>query len=155
VTSNNGQAGTGIVWVADGTYGLQAYNAVPTGGVLTPINFPTSAATGGINKYQRAVFGNGRVYVTKLSQLLMLTGGGGKTLSAALTCSPNPIALGSVQVSQASTVQVTCTANAAISSPSPSIASKLFQVSAAGLPATVASGGTFTFPVVSGSVYMR
>jgi len=147
VTSNNGQPGTGIVWVADGTYGLRAYNAVPTNGVLNPINFPTAANTGGINKYQRAAFGNGRVYVTKTSQLLSLSGGGGAALSAALTCSPNPIAMGSVQVSQASTIQVTCTANAAISKPSPSIASKLYQVSAAGLPASVASGGIFTFPV--------
>ncbi len=147
VTSNNGQPGTGIVWIADGTYGLRAYKAVPTNGVLNPITFPAAGNTGSINKYQRAVFGNGRVYVTRTSQLLMLSGGGGAALSAAMICSPDPIVMGSVQVSHASTVQVTCTANAAISNPSPSIASKLYQVSAAGLPASVAPGGTFTFPV--------
>jgi hypothetical protein len=73
-------------------------------------------------------------------------------LSAPLNCSPNPISFGSVMVSQASTIQVTCTANVAISNPSPTIASTLYQVGPAAFPASVASGGTFSFPVVSRSI---
>ncbi|KAH8763860.1 hypothetical protein BGZ57DRAFT_991050, partial [Hyaloscypha finlandica] len=147
VTSLNGAPGTGIVWVADGTWGLRAWNAVPVNGVLTPITFPNAFTTNGINKYQRAVFGNGKVYVTRNSALMMVTGGGGKTLSAPLTCSPNPIAFGNVMVTQTSTIQVTCTANVAITKPSPSLASTIFQVGPATFPASVPSGGTFSFPV--------
>jgi iron transport multicopper oxidase len=136
------------VWIADVTYGLLAFNAVPVNGVLTQINLPTSAATGGLTHYQRVVFGNGRVYTVKASTLIMLTGGG-VTLSPPVTCTPNPVSFGSLLVSQTSTVQVTCTANTAITNPACSISSTIFQCGPATLPSTVASGGTFTFPVVS------
>jgi len=148
VTSNNGAPGTGIVWIADTNYGLQAYNAVPVNGVMVPIALPSTAATGGLTHYQRAVFGAGRIYTVKASTLMMLTGGG-QVLSPPVTCTPNPVAFGTVQVAQTSTVQVTCTANTAITNPNCSIASTIFQCGTTTLPTTVASGGTFAFPVVS------
>ena len=139
--------------MADGNWGLTAYNAVPVNGVLTPIIFPTSAATGGINKYQRVVFGDGRVYTTKASALIMLSGGG-QTQSAPVTCSPNPVAFGSVTVANTETMQVTCTANTAVTNPSCNTSSAIYQCGSSTIPSTVASGGSFTFPVVSSYPYV-
>jgi iron transport multicopper oxidase len=57
-----GQPGSGIVWVTDVDAGLKAYHAVPdTNGSLIKINLPP---TGGINKFQRPAFGDGRLYYT-------------------------------------------------------------------------------------------
>lgn len=136
------------VWLSDNNKGLVAYNAVPVNGVLTPITLPTGAATGGLTKNHRAVFGDGRVYVSTHATVKGLSGGGQKT-KPALTCAPNPVAFGSVQVSSISTIQVTCTAAVAVTKPKCGITSPFFQCGAATFPASVASGGTFTFPVVS------
>lgn len=74
VTSLNGQPGTGIVWLADINTGLVAYHAVPVGGVLVPITIPS---TGRLTKYQRPVFGNGRVYVSNGQSVIAVAGAGG------------------------------------------------------------------------------
>lgn len=60
-TTYKGQAGTGILWISDPNAGLKAYNAVPVNGILTPIPIPP---TGGLNKFQRPAFGDGRLYVS-------------------------------------------------------------------------------------------
>lgn len=148
VTSNNGVAGSGIVWLTDVNWGLQAYNAIPVGGVLTPITFPTTAATGGVTKFQRAVFGDGRVYTVRASTLMMLSGGGVKA-NQPLTCTPNPVAFGSVTTGQTSTFQVKCVANTAVTNPKCNITQPIFKCPTTALPATVASGASFTFGVVS------
>ena len=65
ITSYKGQAGTGILWITDVDGGLKAYNAVPDqNGVLTKIQLPP---TNGINKFQRPAFGDGKLYVTGMS----------------------------------------------------------------------------------------
>lgn len=128
--------------------GLVAYNAVPVNGVLTPITLPTGAATGGLTKYHRVVFGDSRVYVSKNNVVFGLSGGGQKQ-QAPLTCSPNPASFGSVTVASTATLQITCTANVAITKPSCSITSTIFQCGPGTLPASVASGASFNFPVVS------
>jgi hypothetical protein len=69
VTSINGQAGTGVVWLADVNHGLVAYKAVPVGGTLQPITLPV---TGGLTKDRRPAFGNGRVYVSSQASLIAL-----------------------------------------------------------------------------------
>lgn len=61
ITSLNGQAGTGILWVVDPDAGLRAYNAVPVNGVMTKINLPASPS---VSKFQRPAFGNGRYYIS-------------------------------------------------------------------------------------------
>ncbi|KAF8855141.1 hypothetical protein BDZ45DRAFT_676433 [Acephala macrosclerotiorum] len=147
ITTNNGAPGTGIVWLADVNKGLLAYNAVPVNGVLTPITLPTGAATGGLTKNQRPAFGDGRIYTTKANVLFSLSGGGQKS-KVPLTCTPNPASLGSVMVHSTSTVQVTCTANVAITAPKCDITSTIFNCGSAALPASVASGAQFSFPVV-------
>jgi hypothetical protein len=69
VTTYQGQAGTGILWVVDPDAGLRAYNAVPVGGVMTKINIP---ATPSVSKYQRPAFGDGRYYLsTSNGQILV------------------------------------------------------------------------------------
>ena len=50
------------MWVTDVDGGLKAYKAVPDStGKLTRLNIPP---TGGLNKFQRPGFGDGRLYVT-------------------------------------------------------------------------------------------
>lgn len=134
--------------MSDINKGLVAFNAVPVNGVLTQIILPTGAATGGLTKFHRVVFGNSRVYASKANNVFGLSGGGQKQQTS-LTCSPNPAAFGSLMVASTTTLQITCTANVAITKPVCSIASTIFQCGPGTLPASVASGGSFTFPVVS------
>ena len=135
------------VWIADVNQGMLAFNAVPVNGVLTQFVLPVT--TNGLTKYQRAVFGNGRLYAVRPTTVMMLTGGAGSALSNAMTCTPNPVAFGSVQVDATSTLSVTCTANTALTNPRCSISSLIYQCGPATLPASVATGASFTFPVVS------
>jgi hypothetical protein len=71
VTSNGGKVGTGILWICDPEAGLRAFKAVPVSGVLQQIHTP---ATGACNKFTRAAFGNGRVYVTDFNGNLYALG---------------------------------------------------------------------------------
>ncbi|KAI9048154.1 hypothetical protein LZ554_007949 [Drepanopeziza brunnea f. sp. 'monogermtubi'] len=146
VTSNNGQVGSGIVWLTDVNWGLQAYNAVPVNGVLTPIVLPAQAATGALTKFQRAVFGDGRVYTVRNSALMMLSGGGTKANSS-LTCTPNPVAFGSIMTGQTSTLSIQCVANTAVTNPKCNITSPIFTCPATALPASVAAGASFAFGI--------
>lgn len=76
ITTYKGQAGTGILWVTDPNAGLQAFNAVPdSNGILVPI--PISP-TGGLNKFQRPAFGDGRLYVTDSSGHVICLGSPGR-----------------------------------------------------------------------------
>lgn len=52
VTTYQGQAGTGILWITDVNLGLRAFNAVPVNNVLVPISLP---ALPGLAKFQRPV----------------------------------------------------------------------------------------------------
>ncbi|KAF1951000.1 hypothetical protein CC80DRAFT_481630 [Byssothecium circinans] len=70
VTSKNGEAGTGIVWLTDAVQGLLAYKAVPVNGSLEAVRIgggfggnATEVKVQGAGKYSRPVFGDGRVYV--------------------------------------------------------------------------------------------
>lgn len=50
------------MWVTDVEGGLKVYEAVPgSDNILKKINIQ---ATGGLNKFQRPAFGDGRLYVT-------------------------------------------------------------------------------------------
>ncbi|KAF2873117.1 hypothetical protein BDV95DRAFT_605683 [Massariosphaeria phaeospora] len=60
VTSRNGEAGSGVVWITDPNRGLLAYRAVPQNGSLVEIKLPKVEGAG---KFSRPVFGDGRVYV--------------------------------------------------------------------------------------------
>ncbi|KAN0096726.1 hypothetical protein V8E51_015531 [Hyaloscypha variabilis] len=72
ITSLDGKAGSGIMWLTDPTAGLRAWAALPNhNGSLDSLKIP---ATKGMNKYQRPVFGNGKLYVTDSSGTLYCMG---------------------------------------------------------------------------------
>jgi hypothetical protein len=72
VTSVNGQAGTGVVWLAGVNHGLVAYKAVPVGGCFPAYHRSCRILGGGLTKDRRPAFGNGRVYATGGATLFAL-----------------------------------------------------------------------------------
>lgn len=61
ITTYQGQAGTGILWVVDPDAGLRAYNAVPSNGQLIKLTLPPTPS---VSKFQRPAFGDGRYYLS-------------------------------------------------------------------------------------------
>ena len=62
ITTYKGQAGTALLWVSDVEGGLRVFKAVPdTQQRLQEIPIP---ATGGMNKFLRPAFGDGRLYIS-------------------------------------------------------------------------------------------
>jgi iron transport multicopper oxidase len=131
------------VWVTDPDYGLKAFRAIPDeNGVLVPIKLP---ATLGNNKYQRPVFGDGRVFVySNNNKLLSL----GSPVNPALTCT-GPVSFGAVEIGDTAGKTVTCTANTAISAVNGvTAANPMFKLDNSSLPTgPVAAGNSFSFPV--------
>ncbi|KAL8708353.1 MAG: hypothetical protein Q9220_006733 [cf. Caloplaca sp. 1 TL-2023] len=144
VTTYKGQAGTGIVWVTDVEGGLKAYKAVPdASGTLVKINIPP---TGGLNKFQRPAFGDGRLYVTNnVGGLICM----GSPVSIPLNCT-SPVDFGDVTLGTTKTVKVDCTALIPITKVNGLIiGDKTFQASNASLPqGSLKIGDAFSFPVV-------
>jgi iron transport multicopper oxidase len=142
VTTYKGQAGTGILWVTDPNAGLQAFNAVPVGGVLTAISLPP---TGGLNKFLRPAFGDGRLYVSDSNGNIMCLG---SPVSLPLQCS-QPVDFGNVAISTTKTIMINCTALIPITSISGcSTADHTFQCLNSSLPSSsLAQGATFSFPI--------
>lgn len=142
ITTYKGQPGTGILWISDPSAGLQAFNAVPVGGVLTQINIP---ATGGLNKFQRPAFGDGRLYTSDSKGNVICLG---SPVALPLNCS-TPVDFGDVSIGSTATRTVNCTALVAIRSINGcTTGKKEFQCSNATLPKGALSvGQTFSFPV--------
>ncbi|KAF4630464.1 hypothetical protein G7Y89_g7678 [Cudoniella acicularis] len=109
ITTYKGQAGTGILWICDPIAGLVAFNAVPVNGVLTPITIP---ATGGLNKFLRPAFGDGRLYVSDSNGNIICLG---SPVALPLSCT-SPVDFGDVAIGTASTQIINCTALIAITS---------------------------------------
>ncbi|KAL9609724.1 MAG: hypothetical protein Q9167_005532 [Letrouitia subvulpina] len=144
ITSYKGQPGTGILWVTDVEGGLRAYNAVPdASGKLVKINIPP---TGGLNKFQRPAFGDGRLYVTDNKNRLVCMG---SPVSLPLNCT-SPLNFGDVTFGSAKTLQLQCTALIPITKiTGVTTLDATFQVSNASLPqGSLKAGDTFQFPVV-------
>ncbi|KAI4123034.1 MAG: hypothetical protein LQ338_005480 [Usnochroma carphineum] len=144
VTTYKGQPGTGIVWVTDVDGGLKAYKAVPdSSGNLVKMNIPP---TGGLNKFQRPAFGDGRLYVTDNNNRLICMG---SPVSIPLNCT-SPVDFGGVTIGSAKTVTVNCTALIPITNINGlTIQDATFQANNASLPAkSLAQGATFSFPVI-------
>ncbi|KAI4247917.1 MAG: hypothetical protein LQ352_006058 [Teloschistes flavicans] len=143
VTTYKGQAGTGIVWVTDVEAGLKAYKAVPdSSGNLVRITIPP---TGGLNKFQRPAFGDGRLYVTDSNARLICMG---SPVSIPLNCT-GPVDFGDVTIGQTKTVKVQCTALIPITSINGiKIQDATFQASNSSLPqGSLKTGDQFSFPV--------
>lgn len=94
-------------------------------------------STGRLQKYQRPAFGNARVYTTETNQIY----GIGASTTPAITCTPNPVAFGTVVAGATKAVNVKCTAGkSALTMNGCSTNLDVFQCS--GVPATVAAGGS-------------
>ncbi|KAF3929676.1 hypothetical protein AA313_de0203007 [Arthrobotrys entomopaga] len=142
VTSSNGEEGTGIAWVCDNNNGLRAFNAVPVNGVLSEITIPP---TGGLNKFGRPAFGDGRVYVTTSSGILVALG---SPINLPLNCT-DPIDFDKVMSGQNKTVTVSCTANIDTKINGATVSDPTFSVQNSSFPtAQVKTGTAFTFPVI-------
>ncbi|KAI9812256.1 MAG: hypothetical protein M1826_002927 [Phylliscum demangeonii] len=144
VTTNEGQPGTGILWVTDVDAGLRAYHAVPdANGNLVRISLPP---TNGLNKFQRPAFGDGRLYVTDVQGRVTCLG---SPVALPLKCT-SPVSFGSVLLGSKSTQTVTCTALIPINSLAGLVTSDpSWQASNSSLPqGPLSAGQQFSFPVV-------
>lgn len=143
ITTYKGQPGTGILWVTDPDAGLQAFSAVPdNNGVLQLIaNF----ATGGLNKFQRPAFGDGRLYVSDVNGNVMCLG---SPVALPLQCS-QPVDFGSVAIGSTATQTVNCTALIQITSINGcTTGDATFKCLNSTLPkGPLAQGAAFSFPV--------
>lgn len=143
VTTNDGKEGTAILWMCDPDAGLRAWYAVPgPDGKLKTINLPQ---VNGLNKFQRPVFGDTRLYVTDPNGGLYCLG---SPVNLPLNCS-SPVYFGQVALGSNATQQVTCKANIAITIIQSAVTGDAhFKVDPSTLPqGPVAQGASFTFPV--------
>jgi len=141
-TSYKGQPGSGITWIADNAAGLRAFKSVPVNGKLIELPIPP---TGGCNKFARPAFGDGKVYITNSQGTLICMG---SPVSLPLTCT-NPVDFGSVSLGTTKSLQVSCTANIAITSfAGIKLGDASFVASASDLPKSLTAGQNFTFPVL-------
>lgn len=139
-TSLNDQPGTGLVWVSDvENSNLRIYNAVPVNGQLTLIK---SFVIPGTTKFQRPVFGDGRVYMSTTQGLFY---GFGSPVNLPLNCTSYDFGTVSLNVSSPYAT-ITCTASVNTQINQMSInGNSNFVLGNVSLPVTVAKGTTFTF----------
>ncbi|KAF6822223.1 WSC domain-containing protein-like protein 3 [Colletotrichum plurivorum] len=142
ITSDNGRPGTGIVWVTDVNTGLRAFRAVPQDGVMVPITLPS---TQGVNKFQRPVFGNGRVFFNVNNNRLVAMG---SPVNSAVNCT-SPVEFGSVEAGTSKSLTVSCKANVGLSQISGcSVADPTWKCANSTLPqGAVAAGTSFSLNV--------
>ncbi|KAL0938531.1 WSC domain-containing protein-like protein 3 [Colletotrichum truncatum] len=142
VTSDNGRPGTGIVWVTDVNVGIRAFRAVPQDGVMVPISLPQ---TQGANKFQRPVFGNGRVFFNVNNNKLVALG---SPVNAPVNCT-SPVDFGSLESGSTASVSINCKANVALSKVNGcTVADPSWKCSNSTLPqGAVAAGTSFSLSV--------
>ncbi|KAK1982637.1 WSC domain-containing protein [Colletotrichum cereale] len=142
VTSDNGKLGTGIVWVTDVNTGLMAFRAVPQDGVMVPLTLPSSQ---GANKYQRPVFGDGRVFFHSNNNKLVCFGA---PVNSAVNCT-SPVEFGSLEMGSTVSAKVSCKANVALTKVNGcSVSDPSWTCSNSTLPqGTVAAGTSFSLDV--------
>lgn len=143
ITSYQGRAGTGILWMCDPDAGLRAWYAVPqANGVLKSINLPQ---VNGANKFQRPAFGDARLYITDATGTLYCLG---SPVNLPLNCS-SPVDFGPVALGSSANQTVSCKANIRINSINgATVGDAHFRVDNATLPkGPLAAGATFSFPV--------
>ena len=90
ITSDQGKAGTAILWMCDPDASLRAWYAVPNSdGTMKRINLPQ---VNGLNKFQRPAFGDTRLYVTDFQGAIYCLG---SPVNLPLNCT-SPVDFGSV-----------------------------------------------------------
>jgi iron transport multicopper oxidase len=115
---------------------------VPVNGILTLIPLPP---TGGLNKFQRPAFGDGRLYVSDTNGNVICLG---SPVALPLQCS-QPVDFGQVAIGSTGIQLVNCTAQIAITSINGcTTGDKTWQCLNSTLPqGPLAQGATFSFPV--------
>jgi hypothetical protein len=144
ITSLNGRPGTAILWMTDPNAGIRAWYAVPkSDGTMKSIPMPQ---IGGVVKFQRPVFGDGRVYTTDSTGVLYCLG---SPVNLPLNCS-TPLDFGDVALGSSSTQILSCTALTNINQiVSVQTSDANFVVRLSDLPkGAIAAGQKFSFPVV-------
>ena len=144
-TSLNGQAGTGLYWVTDvDGYNLRIYNAVPQNGVM---NLIKSANVPGVTKFSRAVFGDGRAYISTNQGALYCFG---SPVNLPLTCtSPNDFGSQLLNsTSAAKTIQCQANVNTQITSLAVKGNPNFQIIGQPTLPVSVSQGSNFSFQAV-------
>jgi hypothetical protein len=139
VTSLNDQPGTGLVWTSDvENSNLRIYSAVPQNGQLQLLR---SFVIPGTTKFQRPVFGDGRVYhTTNLGYFY----GFGSPVNLPLNCSSYDFGtVGLNQTSNYTTVQCTANVNTQITSYDLS-GNRNFVLGNATLPVNLQKGQVFS-----------
>ena len=143
ITTNQGKAGTGILWLTDPDAGLRAWYAVPgSDGLLKRINLPQ---VNGLNKFQRPAFGDSRLYVSDPNGVVYCLG---SPVNLPLNCT-SPVNFGDVALGNSANQTITCKANIAITSiDGASVGDLHFVVDNSTLPkGPIAAGTIFNFPV--------
>ncbi|KAI7279174.1 hypothetical protein KC343_g2034 [Hortaea werneckii] len=104
ITTFEGRPGTAIMWSTDPDAGPRAWYAVPNPDqTMTRINLPR---IGGVNKFQRPAFGDGRVYTTDPNGVLYCLGA---PVNLPMQCS-RPVDFGDVALGSKKTQAINCTA---------------------------------------------
>ncbi|KAF3934543.1 hypothetical protein ABW19_dt0208421 [Dactylella cylindrospora] len=143
ITSMNGQAGTGILWLTDVDNGLRAWNAVPNAdGTMTRLTLPPVTYVG---KWQRPGFGDGKLYIPGSNGKITCLGA---PINLPLTCTA--LDYGELNIGNTKTLSVKCQANIAITSfkgliISPGLYFTVSNSSVAGI--SLAKGQNVTIPV--------
>jgi WSC domain len=142
ITSLNGEPGTAILWMCDPDAGLRAWFAVPNEGVMTGIPLPQ---VGGLNKFQRPAFGNGKVYVTDANGNLYCLG---SPVALPLNCT-SPVNFGQVALGSKAARIVNCTTLIAITKiDSVTTGDERFVVDTTSIPTgSLPAGASFSIPV--------
>lgn len=143
ITTYKGRAGTAIMWLTDPDAGLRAWYAVPNPDqTMTRINLPQ---IGGINKFQRPAFGDGKVYTTDANGVLYCLGA---PVNLPLNCT-SPVDFGQVPLGSNKTETLNCTALIPITSINSITTGDLnFVVDASTVPkGAIAVGTSFSFNV--------
>ncbi|KAK3678887.1 hypothetical protein LTR78_001340 [Recurvomyces mirabilis] len=143
ITTYKGRPGTAIMWLTDPDAGIRAWYAVPNPDqAMTPIKLPQ---IGGVVKFQRPAFGDGRVYTTDANGALYCLG---SPVNLPLNCT-SPVDFGSVVLGSSKTATIQCTALTTISQVNSITTGDLhFVVDQSALPTgAVAQGASFAFNV--------
>lgn len=109
VTSLNDQPGTGLVWTSDVQGGnLRIYKAIPENGLLVQLK---SFNINSVTKFNRPVFGDGRVYMGTTNGYLH---GFGSPVNLPLNCT-SPVNFGISELATATApLTITCTAKVTV-----------------------------------------
>ncbi|KKY27503.1 putative wsc domain-containing protein [Phaeomoniella chlamydospora] len=144
VTSLDGQEGTAILWMTDPDAGLRAWYAVPDSstGLLKTISLPQ---VNGLNKFERPVFGDTRLYVIDSNGIIYCLG---SPVNLPLNCT-SPVSFGEVALGSEETETVTCTAIIDVTSVDGlTVGDSHFEASNASLPiGEIKAGESFSLPV--------